>query len=90
MLKGRYKIVFNYVRKQINKKNYTIKYDYYGNKTIYFGRVRISPLETLIEPEWFIERKRENGFYCLTKNLPREKLFYLRRLLEKELNNEQI
>ena len=27
MLEGRYKIVFNYVRKQINKQNYTITYE---------------------------------------------------------------
>lgn len=89
MLKGRYKIVFNYVRKQINKGNYHYTESIIG-KNIVFDRVVISPFNTIIEPSWFIERKRGNGFFHLTKNLPREKLFYLRRLLEKELKNEQI
>ena len=89
MLEGRYKIVFNYVRKQINKENYHYTTGVViGGITL--GRVVISPLNTFLEPNWFIERKRGNGFFNLTKNLPREKLFYLRRLLEKELNNEQI
>lgn len=85
MLEGRYKIVFNYVRKQINKGNYTITYDYFGEKSIHFDRVIISSLS------WYVlaKNKKHSGYY-LTYHCDIHFKNYLTELLEKELNNEQI
>lgn len=94
MLKGRYKIVFNYVRKQINKGNYTIKIndDFSGKKTIYFDRVVISSLHSIFDPVWFVlpKNKDKHTSYLLTYNCDFRLNHYLRELLVKELNNEQI
>lgn len=85
MLKGRYKIVFNYVRKQINKGNYKITYNYFGEKLIHFDKVIISSLS------WYViaKNKKYTG-YCLTWNCDNDFKYYLNELLKKELNNEQI
>ena len=94
MLEGRYKIVFNYVRKQINKNNYTIKIndDFFGEKTIYFERVVISSLYSIFEPVWYVLPKNKDKpvGHCLTYNCDINLKYYLRELLEKELKNEQI
>lgn len=94
MLEGRYKIVFNYVRKQINKNNYTIKVndDFFGEKTIYFERVVISSLYSIFDPAWFLLPKNKDKHirYLLTYNCGFSLNHYLRELLEKELKNEQI
>ena len=85
MLKGWYKIVFNYVRKQINKGNYKITYNYFGEKSIHFDKVIISSLS------WYVIAKNKNhtGYY-LTWNCDNDLKYYLNELLKKELNNEQI
>ena len=92
MLEGRYKIVFNYVRKQINKQNYTITYDYYGMKKICFDRVIISSLYSVLDPVWYVlpKNKDYHAGYNLTYNCDTSLKYYLRELLEKELKNEQV
>lgn len=84
MLEGRYKIVFNYVRKQINKRNYIITYDYFGEKTIRFDRVKISSLSWYV----FAKTKDIHTGRCLTWGCDTSLKIYLNELLEKELNNE--
>lgn len=92
MLKGRYKIVFNYVRKQINKGNYSTGYDYRGEKTIYFERVIISSLYSIFDPVWYVlpKNKDKHTGYNLIYHCDTSLKYYLRELLEKELKNEQI
>ena len=90
MLEGRYKIVFNYVRKQINKGNYAITYDYFGGKKICFDRVVISSFSPILDPVWYVlpKNKDKHVGHNLTYNCDASLKYYLRELLEKELNNE--
>lgn len=92
MLEGRYKIVFNYVRKQINKGHYKITYDYFGGKKICFDRVIISSFIPNLDPAWFLLPKNKDKHirYLLTYNCDFSLNHYLRELLVKELNDEQI
>lgn len=92
MLEGRYKIVFNYIRKQINKGNYEIACNYFGEKTIYFERVIVSCLYSVFDPAWYVLPKNKNNplYLSLTYNCDTSLKKYLTELLEKELSNEQI
>ena len=92
MLEGRYKIVFNYVRKQINKKNYTITYDDFGEKTIRFDRVIISSLYSIFDAVWYVlpKNKDKHVGYCLTYNCDISFKNHLTELLEKEIKNDRL
>ena len=74
------------------KRNFKIKYDYYGTKYIYFERVVISSLYSILDPIWYVlpKNKSKDIGLKLTYNCDASLKHYLRELIEKELKNEQI